>query len=40
LARTNDVEFIVSGDKDLLEWETQQPPVMTPTRFEQRSRTT
>ena len=40
LARTNDVEFIVSGDKDLLEWETRQPPVMTPTRFEHRSRTT
>ena len=40
LARTNDVEFIISGDKDLLDWETQQPPVMTPTRFEQRSRTT
>ena len=40
LARTNDVEFIVSGDKDLLEWEAQQPTVMTPTRFEQRSRTT
>lgn len=40
LARANDVEFIVSGDKDLLEWETQAPPVMTPAQFEQRSRTT
>lgn len=40
LARANDVEFIVSGDKDLLEWESQQPPVVTPSQFEQRSRTT
>ncbi len=37
LARQNDVEFIVSGDKDLLEWETQRPPVVTPAQFEQRS---
>ena len=40
LARANDVEFIVSGDKDLLEWEAQQPPVVSPSQFEQRSRTT
>ena len=40
LARANDVEFIVSGDKDLLEWEAQQPPVVSPSHFEQRSRTT
>ncbi len=36
LARANDVELIVSGDKDLLQWERQQPPVMTPSEFEQR----
>lgn len=36
LARATDVEFIVSGDKDLLEWETQKPPVVTPSQFEQR----
>jgi uncharacterized protein len=39
LARANDVELIVSGDGDLLEWTTQQPPVVTPSQFEQRSRT-
>ena len=38
LARANDAELIVSGDKDLLEWETQQPPVVTPSQFEQRFR--
>lgn len=37
LARENQVEFIVSGDKDLLQWEQQRPPVMTPAQFEQRS---
>ena len=36
LARSNGAELIVSGDKDLLEWEPQQPPVMTPSEFEQR----
>lgn len=36
LARANDAELIVSGDKDLLEWEPQQPPVITPSQFEQR----
>lgn len=35
LARANNVELIVSGDKDLLEWDSQQPPVMTPSTFEQ-----
>jgi putative PIN family toxin of toxin-antitoxin system len=40
LARANEVEFIISGDKDLLEWATQQPPVLTPAQFEQRFRTT
>lgn len=40
LARANRVELMVSGDKDLLEWATQQPPVVTPIQFEQRSRAT
>jgi len=35
LARANDVEIIISGDKDLLDWEQQQPPVATPAQFEQ-----
>ena len=39
LARANDVEFIISGDNDLLEWGVQQPPVVTPSQFEQRFRT-
>lgn len=33
LARIHDAEFIVSGDRDLLEWEEQQPPVVTPATF-------
>ena len=33
LARIHDAEFIVSGDRDLLEWEEQQPPVVTPAAF-------
>jgi uncharacterized protein len=36
LARENDVEMIVSGDKDLLEWAAQRPPVVTPADFEGR----
>lgn len=40
LARTHDVDVIVSGDKDLLEWEPQRPPVMTPARFENRQSAT
>lgn len=36
LARVHDVDVIVSGDKDLLEWESQSPPVMTPAQFESR----
>ena len=36
LARSNGAELIVSGDKDLLQWEPQQPPVIAPTEFEQR----
>lgn len=34
LARTHDVEVIVSGDKDLLEWKAQGPSVVTPAQFE------
>ena len=30
LARSDDVDVVVSGDKDLLEWNEQRPPVMTP----------
>jgi putative PIN family toxin of toxin-antitoxin system len=40
LARTHNVDIIVSGDKDLLEWEPQHPPVMTPARFENRQSAT
>jgi len=40
LARAQDVDAIVSGDKDLLEWEEQRPPVMTPAQFEDRGGTT
>ena len=39
LARTHGVDLIVSGDKDLLEWEGQRPPVVTPTQFENRDST-
>jgi putative PIN family toxin of toxin-antitoxin system len=35
LAREHDADVIVSGDKDLLEWEEQHPPVVTPVTFEQ-----
>lgn len=37
---TLDVDAIVSGDKDLLEWEGQRPPVMTLAQFEGRGSTT
>jgi len=40
LARAHDVDAIVSGDEDLLEWEEQRPPVMTPAQFEDRGGTT
>ena len=33
LAAEHGVDFIVSGDKDLLEWEGQLPPVMAPAAF-------
>lgn len=34
LARENKADVIVSGDGDLLDWEGQQPPVVTPAEFE------
>ena len=34
LAREQTVNLIVSGDKDLIEWPAQQPPVMSPEAFE------
>jgi uncharacterized protein len=34
LARGHNVDVIVSGDNDLLEWEAQNPPVVTPAQFE------
>jgi putative PIN family toxin of toxin-antitoxin system len=33
LARIHDVNFIVSGDKDLLEWMDQRPRVISPSLF-------
>lgn len=39
LARAHDVDTIVSGDNDLLEWQEQRPPVMTPAQFERLGRT-
>lgn len=36
LARAHDVELIVSGDKDLLEWPAQRPPVVAPADFDRR----
>ena len=34
LAQKHAVQYIVSGDKDLLEWGLQEPPVTTPASFE------
>ena len=34
LAQTHRADFIVTGDRDLLEWAYQQPPVITPAAFE------
>lgn len=34
LAREHGAEWIVTGDKDLLEWEEQTPPAITPAAFE------
>lgn len=36
LARGHNADVIVSGDNDLLEWEAQDPPVLTPAQFERR----
>lgn len=33
---TRFVDAIVSGDRDLLEWEAQDPPVLPPGQFERR----
>lgn len=35
LAREHDVDYVVTGDKDLLDWAAQRPPVVTPAAFEQ-----
>ncbi|HUP75176.1 MAG TPA: putative toxin-antitoxin system toxin component, PIN family [Acidimicrobiales bacterium] len=34
LALEHSADFIVSGDKDLIEWTEQRPPVITPAQFE------
>jgi putative PIN family toxin of toxin-antitoxin system len=34
LARREQADFIVTGDKDLLDWEAQTPPVISPVEFE------
>ena len=34
LAREHGADYIVSRDKDLLEWDEQAPPVITPSEFE------
>jgi len=34
LARDHAADYIVTGDKDLLEWDYQRPPVVTPAAFE------
>jgi putative PIN family toxin of toxin-antitoxin system len=36
LPRADDVDYIVSGDADLLEWDQQDPPVIPPAEFEAR----
>jgi len=36
LARAHATDLIVSGDADLLEWQEQRPPVITPVEFEAR----
>lgn len=33
LAREHGADYIVTGDKDLLEWPDQRPPVLTPATF-------
>lgn len=34
MARDQRADVIVSGDRDLLEWDEQEPPVVTPAEFE------
>lgn len=34
LARQHQADYIVTGDKDLLEWDDQVPPAITPAAFE------
>lgn len=34
LARQHNADFIVTGDKDLLQWAEQDPPAITPAAFE------
>jgi predicted nucleic acid-binding protein len=36
LAQAHDVDYIVSGDADLLGWNEQDPPVFPPAQFEAR----
>lgn len=36
LAQAHDVDYIVSGYADLLEWNEQDPPVIPPAEFEAR----
>lgn len=33
LARDHQVDYIVTGDRDLLEWSAQRPPVLSPAQF-------
>lgn len=33
LAREHGADYIVTGDKDLIEWPEQRPPVLTPVAF-------
>lgn len=35
LAREHGADWIVTGDKDLLEWDDQTPPAITPAAFEE-----
>jgi predicted nucleic acid-binding protein len=35
LAREHDADFIVTGDRDLLDWADQKPPVIRPAAFEE-----
>ena len=34
LARAHKADYIVSGDRDLLDWSEQDPPVIAPAAFE------